>query len=112
VKGARARRRAELEIERQRLAAERAAREARLARRRELRRKATAWVPKPIRVARQRGYLARRRRTQNGLVIVLWFLIQVIAWILLSGWMARLGVFLLSILLIPVLVTVVFDRRS
>ncbi|MBO3745400.1 hypothetical protein J5X84_04910 [Streptosporangiaceae bacterium NEAU-GS5] len=112
MKGARARRRAEEEAQRQRLAAERAAREARLARRREARRKLTALVPKPIRVARQGGYLARRRRTQNGVVLILWLLVQVLAWILLSGWMARLGVFLLSIIVIPVLVTVVFDRRS
>lgn len=65
-----------------------------------------------MRVARQRGYIARRRRTENAVVAVLWFLVQALAWILLDSWMARLGVFLGSILLLPVLVTIVFDRRS
>ncbi|GIH26397.1 hypothetical protein Aph01nite_47070 [Acrocarpospora phusangensis] len=108
----RARRRAEREAERERLAAERARREARAARRRELRARFTAVLPKPVRVARQGGYLARRRRVQNAVVAVAWFLIQAVAWILLDTWMARLAVFGVSILLIPVLVTVFFDRRS
>ncbi|MEZ0071820.1 hypothetical protein [Planotetraspora sp. GP83] len=108
----RARRRAEREAERERLTAVRAAREARAARRRELRGRVTAVLPRPVRVARQSGYLARRRRTENAVVAALWFLVQVIAWILFDGWMARLGVFAGSILLIPVLVTIVFDRRS
>ncbi|MFI9570454.1 hypothetical protein ACIG5D_03330 [Microbispora rosea] len=127
----RARRRAEREAERERLAAARAEREARAARRREMRERfvgpvtgavagAVAGVvgavlprpARPVRVARQRGFLARRRRTENAVVAVLWFLVQVLAWILLDSWMARLGVFLGSILLLPVLVTIVFDRRS
>jgi hypothetical protein len=72
----------------------------------------TAFLPRPVRVARQGGYRARRRRTENGVLAVLWFLVQVLAWLLLDGWMARFGVFVVSLLLIPVLVTVVFDRRS
>ncbi|MEV4297191.1 hypothetical protein [Microbispora rosea] len=123
----RARRRAEREAERERLAAAQAEREARAARRRETRERfvgpvagAVAGVvgavlprpARPVRVARQRGFLARRRRTENAVVAVLWFLVQVLAWILLDSWMARLGVFLGSILLLPVLVTIVFDRRS
>ncbi|GLW22359.1 MULTISPECIES: hypothetical protein [Microbispora] len=116
----RARRRAEREAERERLAAARAEREARAARRRELRDRLvgpirTAVLPRParpVRVARQRGYLARRRRTENGVAVTLWFLVQALAWILFESWMARLGVFLGSILLLPVLVTIVFDRRS
>ncbi|MGI5490603.1 hypothetical protein [Microtetraspora malaysiensis] len=108
----RARRRAERETERERRAAERAVREARAARRRELRGRLTAVLPRRVRVARQGGLLARRRRDQNAVLAVLWFLAQVIAWLLLDSWAARLGVFVLSILLIPVLVTIVFDRRS
>ncbi|ETK36458.1 hypothetical protein [Microbispora sp. ATCC PTA-5024] len=108
----RARRRAEREAERAREAAARAEREARAARRRELRGRVTAVLPRPVRVARQGGYRARRRRTQNGVLAVLWFLVQVLAWILLDSWMARLGVLLVSLLLVPVLVTIVFDRRS
>jgi hypothetical protein len=108
----RARRRAEREAERERLAAARAVREARAVRRRELRGRVTAVLPRPVRVVRQQGRLARRRRTENGVLAVLWFIVQVIAWLLLDGWMARLGVLIFSILLIPVLVTIVFDRRS
>ncbi|MCC5575579.1 MULTISPECIES: hypothetical protein [Microtetraspora] len=108
----RARRRAEREAERERRAAEHALREARAARRRELRGRVTAVLPRRVRVARQGGIRARRRRDQNAVIAVLWFITQVLAWLLLDGWAARLAVLVLSILLIPVLVTVVFDRRS
>ncbi|MEW9531472.1 hypothetical protein [Microbispora sp. NPDC049125] len=131
----RARRRAEREAEAERLAAALAERQARAARRRQLRNRltgsaaggvvagvvggvvgrVTAVLPRPsrpVRVARQRGYIARRRRTENAVLAVLWFLVQVLAWILLDSWMARLAVLLGSILVVPVLVTIVFDRRS
>ncbi|GLW12211.1 hypothetical protein Misp01_73390 [Microtetraspora sp. NBRC 13810] len=108
----RARRRAEREAEQARLAAVRAEREERLARRRRLRARLAALVPRPVRVARQGGVLARRHRAQNGVVAVLFLIVQVIAWLLVSGWAARLGVLVLSLLLLPVFVTVVFDRRS
>jgi hypothetical protein len=108
----RARRRAQREAEQARLAARRAERETRLARRRELRDRLVAVVPRPVRVARQGGLIARRRRAQNAVVTMLFVLVQALAWLLLSGWAARVGVLVLSLLLVPVLVTVVFDRRS
>ncbi|MBG0817421.1 hypothetical protein [Planomonospora sp. ID82291] len=113
----RARRRAEREAEQARQAALRAERQARTARRRRLLGKVTApavaLLPRrPVRIAGQRGVIARRRRTQNGVVAVLFLIVQVIAWLIWSSWAARLGVLLLSLLLVPVLVTVVFDRRS
>ncbi|MEV4090964.1 hypothetical protein [Streptosporangium saharense] len=109
----RARRRAEREAEQAKQAALRAVREARLARRRELAGRVTALLPRrPVRIAAQRGIKARRRRTQNGLVAVLFLIAQVIAWLLWSSWTARFGVFVLSILLVPVFITLVFDRRS
>ncbi|GII53980.1 hypothetical protein Pth03_23690 [Planotetraspora thailandica] len=108
----RARRRAEREAERERLAAARAEREARESRRRELRGRITAVLPRTVRTARQTGRLAQRRRTGNRLALGAFILVQVVAWLLLDGWMARLGVLLGSLLLIPVLVTIVFDRRS
>ncbi|WP_062432141.1 hypothetical protein [Herbidospora daliensis] len=107
----RARRRAEREAEKARLAEERARREAKTARRRELRGRITAVLPKPVRVARQGGVLARRRRAQNAAMLVLFLLVQVMAWFTLDM-MARLAVLGLSILIVPVLVTVLFDRRS
>ncbi|GAA3807149.1 hypothetical protein GCM10022226_29120 [Sphaerisporangium flaviroseum] len=108
----RARRRAEREAEQARQAAVRAEREARMARRRELRNRLVAVLPRPVRVARQGGLIARRQRAQNAVVAVLFVLVQVVAWLLLSGWAARLGVLVLSLLLVPMLITVVFDRRS
>ncbi|MFC4532863.1 hypothetical protein [Sphaerisporangium dianthi] len=108
----RARRRAEREAENARQAALRAEREARKARRRRLRARLAAAVPRPVRVARQGGLIARRHRAQNTVVAVLFVLVQVIAWLLLDGWAARVGVLVLSILMLPVLVTVIFDRRS
>ncbi|MDH2428573.1 hypothetical protein [Sphaerisporangium sp. TRM90804] len=108
----RARRRAAREAEQARQAEARAAREARRARRRELLGRFAAMVPKPVRVARQGGVMARRRRAQNAVVAGLFVLVQVLAWMLLSGWAARAGVLVLSLLLVPVFVTVAFDRRS
>ncbi|MFC4585568.1 hypothetical protein [Sphaerisporangium corydalis] len=108
----RARRRAEREAARAREAARRAEREVRAARRRELRHRLVAVLPRPVRVARQGGLIARRRRAQNAVVTVLFVLVQGAAWLLLSGWAARAGVLVVSLLMVPVLVTVVFDRRS
>lgn len=56
--------------------------------------------------------MARRRRAQNGLVAVLFFIVQAIAWLLWSSWAARFGVFVLSALFVPLFFTLVFDRRS
>ncbi|MFF5204568.1 hypothetical protein [Streptosporangium sp. NPDC000396] len=109
----RARRRAEREAEQARQAALRAEREARLARRRERVGRVVALLPRrPVRIAVQGGIMARRRRAQNGLVAVLFVIVQVIAWLLWSSWTARLGVFVLSVLFAPLFVTLVFDRRS
>ncbi|GIH74128.1 hypothetical protein [Planobispora longispora] len=109
----RARRRAEREAEQARQAALRAEREARLARRRGRLGRVVALLPnRPARIATQRGIKARRRRAQNGVVAVLFLIVQAIAWLLWSEWPARLGVFVVSLLLVPVLVTVAFDRRS
>lgn len=108
----RARRRAERAAERARLAAERAAREARLARRRERVQALAAVLPRPVRTARPRGIRARRRRAQNAAVAAGFLLAQALVWPLLPHWTARLGMLLLSVLLIPVLLTILFDRRS
>ncbi len=116
----RARRRAAREAEQARQAALRAEREARLARRRERAGRvfgvfggaAALLARRPVRIAVQGGIMARRRRAQNGLVAVLFFIVQAIAWLLWSSWAARFGVFVLSVLFAPLFVTLVFDRRS
>ncbi|MCO6005887.1 hypothetical protein NE236_12920 [Actinoallomurus purpureus] len=106
----RQRRRAEREAERERAAAEAARRQARTARRRVLIARVTRLVPH--RSGRPGGILARRRREQNAIVAVVFVLVQVIAWLNLSSWTGRLGVLALSAFLIPVFVTLAFDRRS
>src|SRR5262249_58143401 len=83
---------------------------ARAARRRALVARFARWVPR--RSGRPGGILARRRREQNAIVAVVFVLVQVVAWINLSSWMERLGVLALSVFLVPVFVTLAFDRRS
>lgn len=109
----RARRRAEREAEQARQAGLRAAREARLAQRRERVAKVTALLPgRPVRIVSQGGIMARRRRAQNGVAAVLFLIVQVIVWLLWSSWAARFGVLVLSLLFVPLFLTLVFDRRS
>jgi hypothetical protein len=65
-----------------------------------------------VRYRRQQGLLARRRRTQNGVVLLAFVLVQIVAWLLLESWTARLAVLVLSAFLVPVVITIAFDRRS
>jgi Flp pilus assembly protein TadB len=106
----RQRRRAEREAERARVAAERARRDARTARRRARIARLSRLVPR--RSGRPGGLLARRRREQNAIVAVAFLLVQVLAWMSLSSWTARLAVLVLSLFLVPVFITLAFDRRS
>ncbi|MGJ6966485.1 hypothetical protein ACSDR0_31695 [Streptosporangium sp. G11] len=109
----RARRRAEREAEQARQAALRAEREARLVRRRERVGRMVALLPgRPVRIVSQGGIMARRRRAQNGVAAVLFLIVQVIVWLLWSSWAARFGVLVLSLLFVPLFLTLVFDRRS
>jgi hypothetical protein len=106
----RQRRRAVREAERERAAAERARKEERRARRHAR----IAWFSRfvPHRSGRPGGLLARRRREQNAIVAVAFLLVQVLAWMSLASWTARLGVLVLSVFLVPVFITLAFDRRS
>lgn len=102
--GQRARRRAE----RERLAAEAAAlREAAAARqaRRDARRdRLVGWVPRPAPV--ESGSLAARRRQRSGLVVAFVLTLNVLVWLGTTEWAARLLVALLSVLVAPVVVSV------
>jgi Flp pilus assembly protein TadB len=106
----RQRRREEREAARARAAAESARRDARAARRRARIARVTRLVPR--RTGRPGGILARRRREQNAVVAVAFLLVQVAAWVFVSSWTARLAVLLVSLFLVPVFVTLAFDRRS
>lgn len=105
----RARRRAVREAERERALRREAGRQARRSRRRALK---TRLVPRRVRIARQGGVLARRERARNGVVALLFVIVQLIAWLLWSSWWVSFGVLVFSLLLVPVLVTLVFDRRT
>jgi len=83
-----------------------------MARRRRRIRSVRTSVPLPPRLRRQEGLLARRRRMQNAAVAGLFALVVVLLWLLADGWWARAGGTVLAVLALPVLVTLVFDRRS
>jgi Flp pilus assembly protein TadB len=68
-------------------------------------------VPRPVRVARQGGLLARRQRARNALVALGFVLVQALVWLMWGSPVVSAGAFVLSLLLLPVLVTLAFDRR-
>lgn len=105
----RARRRAVREAERARAIRLNEERQARRARRRALLRRLT---PRRVRVARQGGVLARRQRAQNVVAAVAFLLVQVVTWLVWGSWWTSFGVLVLSLLLIPVVMTLAFDRRT
>ncbi|GAA4529516.1 MULTISPECIES: hypothetical protein [Nonomuraea] len=105
----RARRRAEREAARARAIRLNEERQARRARRRAA---LARLVPRPVRVARQGGLLARRHRAQNAAVALGFLLVQVLAWLMWGSPLVTFGVFVCSLLLLPVLVTLAFDRRT
>ncbi|NUT42181.1 MAG: hypothetical protein HOV86_19575 [Thermoactinospora sp.] len=105
----RAQRRAQREAERAEAARRNEERMARRSRRRALTQRLT---PKPVRIARQGGVLARRRRVQNAVVALAFVLVQVLAWLVWGSWGISLAVLVLSVLFVPVIVTLAFDRRN
>ncbi|MGN6333476.1 MAG: hypothetical protein ACTHOD_17820 [Motilibacteraceae bacterium] len=114
----RARRRAAAEAERARLAAERERAAARSARRRH----AVGALAAPVvgsaaavrrsRWRGQQGVLARRRRVQNGVAAGLFVASQLLTWLLTDDPWARLASFVVALCALPVLLTLVLDRRS
>ncbi|GGS85841.1 hypothetical protein ACIBIZ_28070 [Nonomuraea spiralis] len=105
----RSRRRAEREAERARAIRLNEERQARRARRRAF---AARLVPRPVRFARQGGLIARRRRAQNVVVALGFLIVQAIAWLVWGSPALSLAVFVFSLLLAPVVVTLAFDRRT
>jgi Flp pilus assembly protein TadB len=108
----RALRRAERERQQALAAQQRERREARAKRRAAVLASVRDAVPRRTRWARARGRLADRRRAQNSLVIIAFLAVQLLTWLLSGGWAVRMAVLVLSVLLVPVLVTLMFDRRS
>jgi Flp pilus assembly protein TadB len=108
--------RAQRRAERERVAAQEAQRRRRRAERDERRRaNRAAWrarLPRRTRRRRQLGLLARRRRTENAVIAILFLAVQVVVWLLSSDPWVRAASALLGILALPVLVTLTLDRRS
>ena len=110
----RAQRRAAREQENAVRAAARAAeaerRERKAARARAVRRVTTDRVRvRPV--GRDTGTLARRRRTQRGLLMALLIALNVLVWIVRPDWEARLAAAVVSVLAAPALATLVLPRR-
>src|SRR5205807_9738729 len=103
----RARLRAERERQRAAAAAARERREARIRRRREMRASVRAALPRRTRWARHQGLLARRRRAQNIGIAVAFVGVQAVVWAVVPDWSLRLGALGLSVLLTPVVVTLI-----
>ena len=101
--------------ERERVAAEQAAARAaeveRLARRAARRRRVTGWLPAGrTRRARRVGVLAKRRRRRAEAVLVLLLVLNVLLWFAETAWSARALAAVASVLVAPVLYTVLFRR--
>jgi hypothetical protein len=56
--------------------------------------------------------LAQRRRTENLIVLGLFALAQLLGWMVLHSVRASLGLLLFSAFVLPVVLTLAFDRRS
>lgn len=105
--------------ERARLRAEREAAQRAEAERREhrnARRMRRSVEPQPPKPHDHRGrpdsILGQRRRRQNAAVAFVLAGSLVVEWILLDGWGMRIAALLVTALAVPVLVTLLFDRRN
>ncbi len=108
----RAMRRAERERARAETTARQERRSARIRRRRARVEAVRDRVPRRTRWRRQTGLLARRRRLQNSAVAGLFLLAMVLLFSFTDSWQARAFGVVVALLALPVLVTLVFDRRS
>ena len=107
----RARRRAAREHEAAIRAAGRAEAQARLERRRNRAARVRRVLPRRTRHARPTGSLARRRRVETSLVLALLVVLNVLAWVVSPDPAVRLGALVVSLLVAPVLVTLLVPRR-
>jgi hypothetical protein len=106
----RAARRAQREAEAAARAAARAKEVARAARRRSRSDRVRAALPS--RRGRPDSVLAQRRRAENLVVLGLFGLAQLVGWVWLQSVRASLGLLVLSAFVLPVVLTLVFDRRG
>ncbi len=101
----RARRREERERAVAAAAAERAAEAERQARREARRSSLTRWLPRTS--SGQSGTLAARKRQQKGLVVAFVVAVNVLVWLGTDAWPLRALVLLLSVLVTPIVASLV-----
>jgi hypothetical protein len=106
----RAARRAQREAEAAARAAERAKEVARASRQRSRRERLRAALPS--RRTRPDSVLAQRRRAENLIVLGFFGLAQLVGWVWLQSVRASLGLLVLSAFVLPVVLTLAFDRRG
>ena len=104
----RARRRAEREREAAIRAAARAAEQERRERWAARRRALTGWLPRP---RWQPGILARRRRQQVATTVAVLVALNVLVWVVRDDWAARVLGVMVSLLVAPVVHTMLHRRR-
>jgi Flp pilus assembly protein TadB len=107
----RARRRAGREAA-ERLTAARAARRARWNVLAHLRRVRPPAPPRPPRPGRVETALGRQRARQNGVLLAALVAVNAVYWLVQPSWAWRTGALAATALAWPVLVVVLFDRRS
>jgi hypothetical protein len=96
----RARRRAEREREAAARAAARQKEAERRARARARRRALTGWIP---RARLSPGVFAARRRAELMTTVGILFLVNLLVWLVRPDWAARLGAFVVSLVVFPIL---------
>ena len=62
-------------------------------------------------VGRDSGALARRRRVQNTMLVVVLVCLNILVWVVRPDWPARLGALVLTVLAFPVLRLLLFSNR-
>jgi hypothetical protein len=62
-------------------------------------------------VGRDTGELARRRRVQTTMLVVVLVCLNILVWVVRPDWEARLGAAVVSVLAFPVLRLLLFSRR-
>ncbi len=65
----------------------------------------------PRRHSRQTGVLAQRRRKQSGATIALLLALNVLVWVFFTEWPARAMALIVTLLVAPVVHTMLFRRR-
>jgi Flp pilus assembly protein TadB len=108
----RAQRRAERERAQAEALARQERRDTRTQQRRQRAQRLRTALPRRTRWRTQQGILARRRRLQNLAIAAFALLTQVLVWLFTSDWWLRGAAAVLAVLTVPVLATVVFDRRN